>query len=83
MTDIELKYKVQAISTALERWNDAEALRLLRLAWGDIKLALERKTNATQRKKPAASEISARKAISPKATSNGSEAHHPSSTRHH
>jgi hypothetical protein len=84
MTDIELNYKVRAISTALERWNDAEALRLLRLAWADITVALHRKTKAAPRKKPVAtSEVAARKAIPRKTISNGSGSHQTPSTRHH
>jgi len=46
MTESELNYRIQAISTALDSWNDTEALRLLRSSWTDIKAALNRPTQA-------------------------------------
>ena len=50
MSDRELQYKIRAISLALEKWNDAEALRLLRLAWADIEAALKPEARSARKK---------------------------------
>ena len=44
MTNLELQYKVRAISAALDSWNDVEVLRLVRSSWPSIKSALAEKT---------------------------------------
>jgi hypothetical protein len=44
MTNLELQYKVRAISAALDSWNDVEVLRLVRSSWPHIKNALAEKT---------------------------------------
>ena len=61
MTERELQYKLRAISKALQEWNDAEALRLLRSTWPSIVAAVSERPQRQAKAQDPAIQIRNRK----------------------
>ena len=65
MSKLELQYKLDAISAALDNWNDIEVLRLVRAAWPDIRKSLSEPSGQIEQQ---VSMPGGRRAMSPGAT---------------